>query len=180
MTDQLKVIETLNLRLIPCELHHLEAFLLDREKLGRVLGVTVPANWPEFPETIPRVFELLKSDPLAVEWGYHLFVHREDRALVGEGGYKGRPDKDGMVEIGYAIVPEYRRRGYALEAARGLASHAFSHTEVSMVQAHTLPAGVASINVLRKLGMRFAGTAHDPDEGEVLRWMMERKDYTNQ
>ena len=142
-----------------------------------MLNVTVLDGWPGFPETIPHVYESLKSDPSALEWGYRLFVHTKDSALIGEGGYKGAPDKEGMVEIGYAIVPEYRRRGFASEAARGLASHAFSHPEVNLVQAHTLKDGTASIGVLKKLGMKYAGTAHDPEEGEVLRWVMERKDF---
>jgi [ribosomal protein S5]-alanine N-acetyltransferase len=179
MTNQpnTRIIETVNLRLVPCELAHLEAFMRDKQELERMLSVTVPDTWPEFPETVPRVHEFLKSDPSSIEWGYHLFIHAKDRALIGEGGYKGKPDKDGMVEIGYAIVPEHRRRGFAFEAAKGLTTHAFSHAEVNIVQAHTLKDGTASINVLTKLGMKFAGTAEDPDEGEVLRWMIERRDY---
>jgi RimJ/RimL family protein N-acetyltransferase len=97
--------------------------------------------------------------------------------LIGEGGFKGKPEEEGVVEIGYALVPEYRRRGFATEAARGLTDYAFSHPEVKIVQAHTLTDGTASINVLKKLGMKFISTAHDPDEGEVLRWRTERKDY---
>ena len=49
--------------------------------------------------------------------------------------------------------------------------------EVTIVQAHTLLDGTASIRVLEKLGMKLVGTAHDPDEGEVLQWRMEREDY---
>jgi RimJ/RimL family protein N-acetyltransferase len=176
-TDK-RIIETTNLQLIPCELAHIEAIMRDKKELERMLSVTVPDNWPEFPESIPHVYELLKSDPSSPEWGYYLFIHAKERALIGEGGYKGKPDEEGMVEIGYAIVPEYRQRGFASEAARGLVGHAFSHPEVNVVQAHTLLDGTASINVLRKLGMKSAGTTNDPDEGEVSRWMMERKDYT--
>jgi ribosomal-protein-alanine N-acetyltransferase len=179
MSNQLNkpVIETANLQLVVCELAHLEAFMQDRLELGRMLNIRISDDWPEFPETIPRVYESLKSDSSAPEWGYHLFVHLKDRVLIGEGGYKGRPDKEGIVEIGYAIVPEYRRRGFAFEAARGLTLRAFSHPEVKAVQAHTLKDGAASISVLKKLGMKFAGVAEDPDEGEVLRWVIEREEF---
>ena len=149
----------------------------DKKELAGMLDIKVPDNWLQFPESMPHVYQHLKSDPSAVEWGFRLFVHRQDGVLIGEGGYKGKPDEAGMVEIGYALVPEYRRRGLATEAARGLAAYAFSHPEVSAVQAHTLKDGTASINVLKRLGMKFAGTAIDPDEGEVLRWMVERKDF---
>lgn len=142
-----------------------------------MLHVRVPDNWPTFPESMPHGYEMLKSDPSALNWGFHLFIHTIDRMLIGEGGFKGKPDAEGVVEIGYAIVPEYRQRGLATEAARGLADYAFSHPNVNIVQAHTLPEGTASINVLKKLGMKFTGTAHDPDEGEVFQWRVERKDF---
>jgi RimJ/RimL family protein N-acetyltransferase len=82
-----------------------------------------------------------------------------------------------MVELGYALIPEYRGRGLATEAARGLARYAFSHPQVQTVQAHTLPDGKESIRVLEKLGMKLVGTFHDPEDGDVLRWRVERKDY---
>jgi ribosomal-protein-alanine N-acetyltransferase len=176
------MIETENLQLVPCQLEHLEAILRDKKELEPMLNVKVPDTWPEFPESIPHLYELFKSESASAasssfDWGFYLFVHKKDRVLVGEGGYKGTPDREGMVEIGYAIVPEYRRRGLAFEAARGLATHAFSHAEVRVVQAHTLPTGDASIGVLKKLGMKFVGSFQEPEDGEVLRWRVERKDY---
>jgi RimJ/RimL family protein N-acetyltransferase len=170
-------IETANLRLVPCKLAHVEAVMREREELGQMLGVHIHRDWPVFPETIDYVHESLKQTPVSHKWGFHLFVHAKDRTLIGEGGFKGDPDEEGMVEIGYAIVPEYRRRGLAYEAARGLADYAFLHPEVKIVQAHTLHDGIASIRILEKLGMKFAGTAQDPDEGEVLRWRVTRKDF---
>jgi ribosomal-protein-alanine N-acetyltransferase len=76
------------------------------------------------------------------------------------------------MEIGYAIVPEYRGRGIATEAAGGLVGWAFSHPEVTAVKAETLPDGHASIRVLEKLGMKFAGATE-----KVLRWRLDRQDF---
>jgi RimJ/RimL family protein N-acetyltransferase len=175
---KLRIIETINLQLIGCEVSHIEAILRDRHEIAGMLNVRIVDGWPEFPEAIEHVYSHLQSEPAtAPEWGYRLFVHKKDRALIGEGGYKGKPCEKGIVEIGYAIVPEYRRRGYALEAARGLSHYAFSHPEVKTIMAHTLPDGASSIKVLKKLGMKLAGTVNDPEDGEVLQWKMERKDY---
>jgi ribosomal-protein-alanine N-acetyltransferase len=170
-------IETANLQLVPCQLSHIEAALRDRAEFEQLLGLRVHADWPLFPDSLHYVHESLKRDPASHNWGYHLFIHAEDKTLIGEGGFKGKPDTEGMVEIGYAIVPEYRRRGLAFEAARALADYAIQHAEVKVLQAHTLKDGTASIRILEKLGMKFCGTAQDPDEGEVLRWRVERKDY---
>lgn len=133
------MIETNNLRLLPCELSHLKSILKDKKGLEPLLGVSVPDTWPVFPEAMPYVYERLKSDPSSVGWWTYLFVHVRDRVLVGEGGLKGKPDGSNTVEFGYAIIPEYRGRGLATEAAGGLVGWAFSHPDVSAVTAKTLP-----------------------------------------
>ena len=167
------MIETENLQLIPCGPSHLATVLEDKKGLESLLGVSVPESWPVFPEVIPRIYEKLRSDPSATGWWSYLFVHTENRTLAGDGGFKGPPDESGEVEIGYALVPEYRGRGLATEAAGGLVRWAFSHPGVATVKAETLRDGHGSIRVLEKLGMRFAGATDG-----VLRWRLERGDLT--
>lgn len=166
------MIETTSLQLIPCEPLHMTTILRNKKGLEPLLGVTVPDSWPVFPEAVPRVYEKLRADPSSVGWWTYLFVHTRDRVLAGDDGFKGRPDESNVVEIGYAIVPEYRQRGLATEAARGLTGWAFSHPEVSAVTAETLPDGHGSIRVLEKLGMRLVGATD-----RVLRWRVDRKDF---
>jgi ribosomal-protein-alanine N-acetyltransferase len=120
------------------------------------------------------MYERLKADPDMLGWWTYLFVHVEDGVLIGPGGYKGRPDEEGVVEIGYAIVPSYRGRGLATEAARGLINNAFAHEQVKRVDAHTLAERNASVRVLEKAGMRFAEALEDPDLGEIWRWSLRR------
>ena len=79
------------------------------------------------------LYEHLKANPDALGWWTYLFVNAKDRVLVGTGGYKGKADESGMVEIGYAIVPAYRGRGLATEAARGFIDHAFLHAHIERV-----------------------------------------------
>jgi RimJ/RimL family protein N-acetyltransferase len=81
--------------------------------------------------------------------------------LIGAGGYKG-PPADGCVEIGYSIVPEYQRQGFASEAAGGLVAHAFSHQGVERVRGETLPDLVGSVGVLRKCGFTLVGDGSEP------------------
>ena len=169
------MIETSNLRLIPCGPPHLAAIMRDKKELGSMLDVSVPDNWPVFPGAMPYVYEKLQSDPSSIGWWTYLFVHAADRTLVGEGGLKGKPDGNGTVEIGYAIIPEYRGLGLATEAARGLVGWAFSHAEVSAVVAETLPDGHRSIRVLEKLGMTLLGATD-----EVLRWRLDRHEFEHE
>ncbi|CAA9411162.1 MAG: Acetyltransferase, GNAT family [uncultured Rubrobacteraceae bacterium] len=166
------MIETRNLQLISCEPLHLETILKDKKGLEPLLGVSVPDSWPEFPEAMSYFYEKLRSAPSAIGWWTYLFVHVRDGILAGEGGFKGPPDESGTVEIGYAIVPEYRGRGLATEAAGGLVGWALSHPRVAAVAAETLPDGHAPIRVLEKLGMRPDGAGDG-----VLRWRLERQDF---
>jgi RimJ/RimL family protein N-acetyltransferase len=154
------MILTPNLRLIPVEPAHAAAVLEDRRTLAALLGVVVPEGWPVF----PRAF----AAPAARAFGGYLFVAPRERALVGNGGYKGPPDVDGAVEIGYEIAPAFRGRGLATEAARALVAHALTRPGVRLVCAHTLPEESPSTQVLRKIGMRFAG------ETAARTWRFER------
>lgn len=166
-----------NLKLIPCELRHFEAILRDRKELEILLGVSVPKSWPVFSESMPHAYEWTKADLSLIGWGTYLFIHAVDKVLIGEGGFKGKPDESGMMEIGYAIIPEYRGRGLATEAARALTAHAFSQPQVTKVDAHTLAEPNASTKVLEKLGMKFMEAIHDPEDGEIWHWRLTREDY---
>ena len=174
------MIETARLKLIPCELAHFEAMLRDENELAGLLQVSLAKDWLGFEaarEAMPPSYQYLKSNPSALGWWTYLFVHTEDRALIGLGGYRGVPDSNGMVEIGYSIAPGYRGRGLASEAAAGMIDYAFSHTHVMRVDAHTLPEANPSTRVLQKVGMKYVGTDCDPDDGEVWHWRLEREDY---
>ena len=97
-------------------------------------------------------------------------VHREDRSVIGAGGYKGPPDEAGTVEIAYGIVPAYQGQGYATEAASALVAFAVERVDVRMIRAHTMPDGNASMRVLVKSGFQLVGDVVDEEDGLVCRW----------
>jgi RimJ/RimL family protein N-acetyltransferase len=101
--------------------------------------------------------------------GFDVF-HRELGAVIGGCGFKGPPDRDGMVEIAYGIDAAQRDNGYATEAAVGMVDYAFRDNRVTIVIAHTRSATGASARVLTKSGFRYVGQVIDPEDGEVCRW----------
>lgn len=136
--------------------------LENREDLGRRLNVRVPPVWPgaAFAGMLPSLangFEENSGDhpPLPTR----LVVHRRDRVLVGETGFHGPPDRNGTVEIGYSVVPDYRGAGIALEATRELLRDAILRAGVRRVVAECEPDNAASVRVLEALGMRRRGRA---------------------
>lgn len=168
------MIETKNLQLVICQREHIEAFLRSRDNLAALLGVTIPAGWPTFPEAFSLPPE---PAPVSTGWDGYFFIHAADKVLVGNGGFKGAPDESGIVEIGYEIAPELQNRGFATEAARGMIDYAFAHPQVRAVIAHTLAETNASNNVLQKVGMKFAEELDDPGEGKIWRWQIRREAY---
>jgi RimJ/RimL family protein N-acetyltransferase len=171
------MIKTRSLQLIPCELRHVEAIIRNKKELESILGASVPDGWPQFADSMPYAYEQLKADPSLLGWWTYLFIHPGNKALVGSGGFKGKADESGMVEIGYEVAPQYRNRGLATEAAQALVDYAFSYPHIKSVEAHTLAEANPSTRVLERVGMKYVGMVHDPEEGEIWRWRLTRDDY---
>ncbi|GAB4308566.1 MAG: hypothetical protein Kow0097_09200 [Candidatus Bipolaricaulota bacterium] len=165
------ILTTRRLTLIACPLDIGQTLLEDRKRAGELLGVPVPLGWPsrELAEVLAPYLQELLHDPQALGWGVWIAIHREANTIVGHAGFKGRPDRDGTVEIGYGIAPPHRGRGYATEAVEALCRWSFTHSEVRRVVAECAPDNAASIRVLEKSGFRPAGVS-----GSLLRWEQTR------
>lgn len=145
------------------------------DALASVLGVSIPAGWPEYPWVIGFTLKVLQEHPGQAGWWMYYFLNPEDRVLVGSGGYKG-PPRDGTVEIGYEIAPGFRGQGYATAAARQLADRAFNAAGVTVVEARTLPHTNASAAVLMKAGFICEGIVPDDQTGQAWLWRKTRPD----
>ena len=172
------MIQTKNLQLFPYERVHVEALLRDRRELAALLNVAVPDSWPNSPEA----FTLSDDDspyssPEQAKWRGYFFIHPNEKVLVGNGGFKGEPDKAGAVEIGYEIAFEYWNRGFASEAAQGLMDYAFTDYSVRAVIAYTLAHKNASNAVLQKVGMKFLTEIDDAEHGKIWCWQITRDQY---
>ncbi len=171
------VIRTERLCLIPATTASLVAAMDGLPALARALEAHVPDTWPpEFLDEPALEFTRRRLDerPEQAAWWMYFVLLRNDPApptLVGSAGFKGPPAADGTVEIGYGIVSDHRRRGYASEATRGLVAHAFAHRDVARVIAETLPDLQGSIGVLTRCGFRECGGA---SESFVIRFELTR------
>jgi RimJ/RimL family protein N-acetyltransferase len=85
------------------------------------------------------------------EWGPWQVIERASGLLVGGVGFKGAPDDDGVVEIGYGLSPAARGRGLATEAVTALVEHARSRG-VRAVRAEVDAANEPSMRVLERTG----------------------------
>lgn len=171
----MKTIFTPRLQLISCSLEIFEAIFQGDESLARRLNIRVSGNWSEFGlEPIRYGYRALENDPSLEGWWTHLVVHSTENRLIGTCGYKGKPDVDGLVEIGYEVMEAYRNKGIGTEIAQGLIKNAFSRPGLRIVQAHTLATENASAGVLRKCGFTFVKEYVDPDDGPIWQWRLEK------
>jgi [ribosomal protein S5]-alanine N-acetyltransferase len=174
-------IETPRLILLPATADALHAELGSRGALAAVLGVDVPESWPPDlydADAVRWTLSALEEGRAQGGWGFYYIVERSSPGsparLCGGGGFTGAPDATGTVEIGYSIVPERRRRGYAREAVDAWIAWAFSHSEVVRVIAHTLRELTPSIRVLESAGFTYVGPNAAAGEPDAVQYELRR------
>lgn len=149
----------------------LDAEDLGGEAIAACLGVAPPADWP--PEHNDRATRDWMRDLLARhpdEPGYACWYIIAEERLVGVIGFKGPPDVEGRVEIGYAIIEPEQRKGYGVAAAARMVEQAFADPRVQVVAAETLPRLTASQKVLTRCGFVHVGGHLDAEEGQIMRF----------
>ena len=166
-------IETDRLRLLALTLEHLRTCLIAPERLEQELGFPIAADL--FTAPVQRalgvkVDKMVHLVPDVHHWyTYWLVVIAADSIGVGLIGFKGEPDRQGEVEIGYGIVPAQRNRGYTTEATRALIAWAFQDPAYRAVVADSAMDNLASSRLLTKVGRHiFRGTE------ETLSWRITR------
>lgn len=162
------VVCTRRLVLVPmsCELMRL-VMAKEWAATTRLLGTSFPHEWRQdgWDWLAPRVAEG-EHDPRLLGWATRLARMADADGLgsgpvVAEAGFHGPPDSEGWVEIGYRVVADRRRRGFATEAASALLGWAVERG-VTGVKASVSPENAASSNLLLTLGFTEAGSyRHD-------------------
>lgn len=167
------MIETPRLKLIPFDDAIFQAlFENDMLLLGQLLDVKTPKIWTTYDDALdvlPFFYESFRMN--GTDWASYFTTHRLDKVLLGTCGFKGAPDTEGVVEIGYEMHEDYRLQGLTTEAAQALVDFAFNSPLVAMVRAHTISfTDNPSVSILKKLGFELIGLFNDPDDGEIWRW----------
>jgi [ribosomal protein S5]-alanine N-acetyltransferase len=112
----------------------------------------------------------VRSDLAMQRWLARAIVLRVgERPMVGNVGFHGKPGVNAAgnpeaVEIGYGIVPEHRRQGYATEAVGALLDWARGEGIAHFV-ASVAPDNEPSLKIIRKLGFVRTGEHIDPEDG---------------
>jgi RimJ/RimL family protein N-acetyltransferase len=107
----------------------------------------------------------VREDPSSAAWITGAVWDAAQQLVVGKAGFHAPPDPDGLVEVGYAVVPELRRRGYARAALEVLLERAAREPAVRVVRASVSPDNVASLGLIAQYGFRRVGEQWDDEDG---------------
>jgi [ribosomal protein S5]-alanine N-acetyltransferase len=100
-----------------------------------------------------------EEDPRSIGWGRYILVREDGElpVLIGSVGAFRPLGGTKTSEIGYGIVPEFRLRGYALEATQAVIGWVEATGEVELLIAHTFPELAGSIRILERCGFVLEG-----------------------
>ncbi len=119
-----------------------------------------PESLMELTENV--IIPAVKNNP--VSWFYHtkwLAIEADTQLLVGEFMLKKGIDRNGAVEIGYGIYPDYEGRGLMTEIIACFIDWARTASVLKGIKAETENGNDASVRVLEKNG--FVQTAWPGD-----------------
>jgi RimJ/RimL family protein N-acetyltransferase len=106
-------------------------------------------------------------------FGFYLV---ELKATGEKTGMCGLVKREGLddIDIGFALLPQYENKGYAVESSLAVIQYARSVLNIHKLAAITLPSNLSSIKLLEKLGMKFDKKISIPgDPEELLLYSME-------
>jgi RimJ/RimL family protein N-acetyltransferase len=162
---------TKRLRLLPITLEAIEAVLdHDKPRAEAVVGARFPPAWPNdqlLDVGFPYSRAAIRAAPEIRLWGDSLVLLRDEPLVVGSVVFHGLPS-DGIAEVGYGIEEGSRGNGLASEATHACVEWALTQPGIVAVQATTFPWHVASLGVIRHLGMRQIATREHDTLGELL------------
>ena len=142
----------------------------DLARANRTAPVPLPAVFvaPGWVSTWRFRSAQVRQDPTVAGWVTGAV--RDDRSglVVGKAGFHAPPDADGRVEVGYATVPELRRRGYAGAALGALLRRAAREPAVQVVRASVSPSNAASLRLMERYGFLPVGEQWDEEDGLEL------------
>ena len=110
-----------------------------------------------------------KMIPQLERLGYsnYTLIRKIDNQKIGTCGLYDREGLKG-IDIGFAFLPEYEKKGFAFESSNRLKEAAFNEFDIKTISAITIKDNISSQKLLEKLGLKLTGTTKLPNDDEEL------------
>lgn len=175
MPDSVEFVTSQPAVTIACD--RVDLVALDLDVLGSLIEVDLAGTRARVPFAVDaewmglvparRRHGQITADPSIAPWLARAIVLREEQRAIGYIGCHDRPDSRGRVELGYQLLPAYRRRGFAHEAIVGLLDWAVDQGATGLILSIS-PDNEPSLALARKLGLSQTGEQMDEIDGLEL------------
>jgi len=125
-----------------------------------VLNLKKGKSWPDADvlDTLPRIINNLNKVESPTGYESWMIIKKDTLEVIGDLGFKGFNNKDENIDLGYGIIKEERRKGYAQEAVNEIMKWAFTNEIIKEVTANCLTENISSINLLNKFNFKQVKT----------------------
>ena len=156
------MLETERLIIMPLSPEELSLYLEAEGKLEMVMGFAHTGRMvSEEVRNMVEEFTIRKMKHTGKEeWLFFTFwiiIEKMTKTIVAELGFKGSPDANGFIEIGYGTMPNQRGRGYMTEAVCAMIEWARTQKKIRGILAETQDDNLGSIRVVEKNNFRRYG-----------------------
>lgn len=105
---------------------------------------------------------------------YWLMELKETKEAIGIIGYHAVSFVHKKAELGFWMLPEFWKKGFATEAAKATLDFMFDVLQLNRIEATVETGNPASINTIKKLGFAHEGTFHEYEmnNGKFIDLMM--------
>ena len=106
-----------------------------------------------------------KMLPQLIRIGFSVYtlVIKQNNIKIGTCGLYDREGIDG-IDIGFALLPEYEKKGYAFDSSKKLMNVAFNEFGVKEISAITTEKNISSIKLLQRLDFKLNGFTKIPGD----------------
>jgi RimJ/RimL family protein N-acetyltransferase len=125
------------------------------------------------PYRIPRV----KLNPEFAEIAVVLAIEKATNEIIGSAGFHDFPNEEGMIEIGFGIVPEKQNQGFGRELLHGMWGEIVKRPDVKILRYTVSPTNGPSMHIIKSSGFELVGEQIDEEDGLEFIFEKSAQDY---
>ncbi|HKL99746.1 MAG TPA: GNAT family N-acetyltransferase, partial [Mobilitalea sp.] len=118
-------------------------------------------------EQAKSMLDNLIHDRASGEYTFMALHKKDGNEFIGEAGIIGCNPNSNRCVIGYNLLPQYWKKGYATEITRDIVKYVFEGLRLERVEALALQINTASCRVLEKSGFLLEGVLRNYNHYEL-------------
>jgi ribosomal-protein-alanine N-acetyltransferase len=151
------ILETGRIKIIPLSYPQLVTYLRAGNKLEDEFGLTrtgrtISEDVKDLVESFTLPTMKYANDYTYFFYTFWIVIDKASNSIVAELGFKGMPNRNGQIEIGYGTMPDQQGKGFMTDAVALMVKWAGTKPEVRCILAETDEQNFASIRVVQKNG----------------------------